>query len=146
MSEHLPEQTLFAEISGLIEQTRTTVIAQANHTVIRLYWKIGSIINTAILQDKRADYGKRIVSALATQLQSRFGRSFELRNLRRMMQFADQFMVAEYWTDLPPKQEFEQKIHALLEEARERLARRRGLTGRDKGASISLKGNRTPIK
>jgi predicted nuclease of restriction endonuclease-like (RecB) superfamily len=91
MNENIPEQALFAEISGLIEQTRTTVIAQANHTVIMLYWKIGTTVNTAILQDKRADYGKRIVSALATQLQSRFGRSFELRNLRRMMQFADQF-------------------------------------------------------
>lgn len=36
----------------------------------------------------------------------------------------DGIMVAEYWTELPPKKEFEQKIHTLLLEARERLARR----------------------
>lgn len=33
-------------------------------------------------------------------------------------------MVAEYWTALPPKQEFEKKIHTLLIEARERLEQR----------------------
>jgi hypothetical protein len=36
----------------------------------------------------------------------------------------DGIMVAEYWTELPPKKELEQKIHDLLLEARERLARR----------------------
>jgi predicted nuclease of restriction endonuclease-like (RecB) superfamily len=36
----------------------------------------------------------------------------------------DGIMVAEYWTTLPPKAEFEQKIHAILGETRERLARR----------------------
>jgi hypothetical protein len=34
-------------------------------------------------------------------------------------------MVAEYWTELPPKKDLEQKIHDLLLEVRERLARRR---------------------
>jgi hypothetical protein len=33
-----------------------------------LYWKIGNMINKAVLQEKRAEYGKRIVLALATQL------------------------------------------------------------------------------
>ncbi len=88
MADYVPEQTLFAEISTLVEQARATVAAQANHTATRLYWQIGTIINTSI---KRAEYGKQIVSTLATQLQGRFGRTFELRNLRRMMQFADQF-------------------------------------------------------
>lgn len=35
--------------------------------------------------------------------------------------------VAEYWTELPPKAEFERKIKEILHEARERLARRRQL-------------------
>ena len=34
-------------------------------------------------------------------------------------------MVAEYWTALPPKKEFETKIRALLAEAQERLERRK---------------------
>jgi hypothetical protein len=35
--------------------------------------------------------------------------------------------VAEYWTELPPKAEFERKIKEILHEARERLARRKQL-------------------
>ncbi|MDR3175260.1 MAG: DUF1016 N-terminal domain-containing protein [Desulfovibrio sp.] len=91
MNDIFPEQALFADISILIEQARATVAAQANHTATLLYWKAGRMINTVVLQEKRAEYGKRIVSALAAQLQAKFGRTFELRNLRRMMQFADQF-------------------------------------------------------
>jgi hypothetical protein len=33
--------------------------------------------------------------------------------------------VAEYWTQLPPKVEFERKIREILTEARERLERRK---------------------
>jgi predicted nuclease of restriction endonuclease-like (RecB) superfamily len=35
--------------------------------------------------------------------------------------------VAEYWTNLPPKAEFERKIKEMLAEARERLERRKSL-------------------
>ena len=41
----------------------------------------------------------------------------------------DGITVAEYWTELPPKAELEQKLHAALLEARERLARRGALLG-----------------
>lgn len=34
-------------------------------------------------------------------------------------------MVAEYWTDLPPKTELEAKLHSSLMEARERIARKK---------------------
>jgi hypothetical protein len=36
----------------------------------------------------------------------------------------DGIVLAEYWTEMPPKKEFEQKIHDLLAEARERQIRR----------------------
>lgn len=37
----------------------------------------------------------------------------------------DGIMVAEYWTDLPPKKQFEEKIHLLLAEAKERMERKK---------------------
>ena len=37
--------------------------------------------------------------------------------------------MAKYWTELPPKAELEQELHAALFEARERLARRGVLLG-----------------
>jgi hypothetical protein len=36
----------------------------------------------------------------------------------------DGILVAEYWTNLPPKAEFEKKIHDILAETRERLVQR----------------------
>jgi predicted nuclease of restriction endonuclease-like (RecB) superfamily len=188
---------------------------------------VGNRINQDVLQNNRAEYAKQIVSTLSTQLKERHGNNFELRNLRHMMQFAEQFtdsqiveplsrklswshfverqkrmiingedfnldllfyhrklkrlatielklgkfqakhkgqmelylkwldkyekqegentpiglilcaesskeqiellemhkdsiMAAEYWTDLPPKKQFEEKIHLLIAEARER--------------------------
>jgi len=37
--------------------------------------------------------------------------------------------VAEYWAELPPKAVFEQKIKEIMEEAQERLERRKSLPG-----------------
>ena len=48
----------------------------------------------------------------------------------------DGIVVAEYWTTLPPKVEFEQKIHTLLLEVRERLERRKLLL--QDGSSTNL--------
>jgi len=44
----------------------------------------------------------------------------------------DGIMVAEYWTTLPPKAEFQEKIHSIITETRERLARRQLLLSSDK--------------
>ena len=37
----------------------------------------------------------------------------------------DGIMVAEYWTELPPKKELEEKFHRALLEAKERLERKK---------------------
>lgn len=39
----------------------------------------------------------------------------------------DGIMVAEYWTELPPKKQLEQKIHSILIEAREKIERNKVL-------------------
>ena len=46
-------------------------------------------------QSIRADYGARIVAALGRQLETRYGRGFGEKNLRRMVQFATVFPDAE---------------------------------------------------
>lgn len=47
------------------------------------------------MKSKRADYGKQIVVTLSRQLTRKYGRSFEEKNLRRMLQFAEQFADEE---------------------------------------------------
>lgn len=94
-NENVPEQALFIEISTLIEQARGTVVSQVNYAVTLLFWNIGRRINEVVLQNKRAEYGKKIVVTLSRQLTEKYGRSFEEKNLRRMLQFAEQFQDIE---------------------------------------------------
>jgi predicted nuclease of restriction endonuclease-like (RecB) superfamily len=48
-------------------------------------------------------------------------------------------MIAQYWTALPPKAEFEKKIHTILAETRERMERRKLLlSGGEASAEESL--------
>lgn len=89
------EDTLLADLSQLIEQSQRQVSVAVNNTVTLLFWQVGKRINQYILQNKRAEYGKQIVSTVSTQLENKYGKNFELRNLRRMMQFADQFAEFE---------------------------------------------------
>ncbi|UAY55664.1 PDDEXK nuclease domain-containing protein [Arachidicoccus terrestris] len=83
---------LYDELSHLIEQSKSQVTTQLNSGIIMLYWLIGGRINADILQNQRADYGREIVVTLSRQLVKNYGRSFEEKNLRRMMQFSDQFV------------------------------------------------------
>ena len=84
-------KTLFNDVADMISQSRQFIYSQANSANVLLFWKIGQRINSEILKDKRADYGGRIVVTLSRQLSEKYGRNFEEKNLRRMLQFAEQF-------------------------------------------------------
>ncbi|MDR2972915.1 MAG: DUF1016 N-terminal domain-containing protein [Bacteroidales bacterium] len=68
------EQILFNDFSQLIEQSKSFVIAQANSVMTMLFWNVGKRINEVILKNKQADYGKRIVSTVSTQLTEKYGK------------------------------------------------------------------------
>ncbi len=82
---------LVQEISVLIEKSKQQVAKSANSALTLLFWQVGKRINEDILKNKYADYGKQILSTLSTKLKMQYGRNFEERNLRRMIQFAEQF-------------------------------------------------------
>ena len=82
---------MFKDLSLIIEQGIKQVAIQVNSTLTLTYWEIGKRINIDVLQNQRAEYGKQIVATVAAQLVEKYGRSFSARNLRRMMQFADEF-------------------------------------------------------
>jgi hypothetical protein len=99
------QNQLYDDIIRLIEEARNFVANTSNATITLLYWKIGNCINSDLLDNQRAEYGKQIVSLLATQLQVQYGkRGFQERNIRRMMQFAELFpdfqIVSEVATKL----------------------------------------------
>ena len=86
----LPE--LLNDLRKIINSARSRVAATANYELTAMYWHIGDRINRDVLKNERAEYGKQIVSQVATQLQEEYGtKGFEERTIRRMMQFAQQF-------------------------------------------------------
>ncbi len=82
---------LLTDISELIKHSKAQIAHTVNSTLTYLYWKIGKRINEEVLENKRATYGKQIVVSLSRQLVVDYGRSFDEKNLRRMMQFAEIF-------------------------------------------------------
>jgi predicted nuclease of restriction endonuclease-like (RecB) superfamily len=92
---------LFNDLSKIIESRKTKIIQQANNNVVLMFWEIGTRINKEILNDERAEYGKRIVQAVSAQLQTQYGSAFGLRSVRRMMQFASEFKDAKIVSTLP---------------------------------------------
>ena len=52
---------------------------------------MGQRIHKDILEEKRADYGEKIVSTLSAQLVEEFGEGFARRNLFRMIRFVEVF-------------------------------------------------------
>ena len=85
------DNDLFQDLATIIEQGKKQVAVQVNSTLTITFWQVGKRINEDVLQNKRAEYGKRIVKTIAIQLTGKYGRSFDAKNLRRMMQFADVF-------------------------------------------------------
>ncbi|MCG3165046.1 MAG: putative nuclease YhcG [Bacteroidia bacterium] len=85
------EEQLLKDVAGLIEESKQYVAQAVNATLSLMYWKIGKRINDEILQNKRAEYGKQIVVSVIRQLENRYGKGFEEKNIRRMMQFAEVF-------------------------------------------------------
>ena len=86
---NITNKSLFEKIKNLIEQTKQNVAISVNSSLTMMYWEIGNKINQDILKNQRAEYGKEIVVTLSRQLQDNFGKGFDEKNLRRMMQFAN---------------------------------------------------------
>lgn len=83
---------LINDLRQIIDSARSRVAATANYELTAMYWHIGNRINTEVLGNERAVYGKQIVSQVATRLQEEYGaKGFEERTVRRMMKFAQLF-------------------------------------------------------
>lgn len=78
-SKNKPE--LLDSIIGLIDQSRHFVAKTVNQELTLLYWNIGKNINDEILKNERADYGKKLILNLSTQLSNHYETGFNKRNL-----------------------------------------------------------------
>jgi predicted nuclease of restriction endonuclease-like (RecB) superfamily len=96
------QAALFERVSNIIESRKLRAQAAANSEATLMFWEVGQYVNSVILVEKRAAYGKQIVATLSLQLQEKYGRPFELTNLRRMMRFAERFTDYQIVATLSP--------------------------------------------
>lgn len=85
------EADLLFTISQEIELAKSNAARVVNSYITLLYWDVGRRIDEHILRKQRAKYGKQILVTLSRELATRFGKSFEEKNLRRMLQFSRAF-------------------------------------------------------
>ena len=84
-------QTLVSDVRQLIESSHAQLASTVNSALTMLYWQIGQRIRNEVLQGERAEYGEQIVSTLAAQLESDYGRGFSGKNLRHMLRFVEAY-------------------------------------------------------
>ena len=92
LMSHKPTSTssdhLLAGISQIIEQARAQVHRSVNSAMVLAYWHIGRLIVEQEQQGaSRAAYGAGQLQQLANQLTARYGKGFDISNLRRMRAF-----------------------------------------------------------
>lgn len=118
---------LLSDLRHLIAEAQRSAAAAVNIGLTMLYWRVGKRIRDEVLGQKRADYGEEIVATLSRQLAAEYGRGFEQKNLRRMLQFAETFpdetIVATLWRQLswshfrellPLKQPLQREFYAEM--------------------------------
>lgn len=121
---------LFREISALIESGKRELASQANSVLTLTYWRIGQRIRTEVLNENRADYGQQIVVTLSRQLEREYGKGFNEKHLRRMVQFAEIFddeaivvsLVRQLsWTHFIALIPIKERLHRAISIAREQV-------------------------
>lgn len=85
------DQLLFNDVSKLIEESRKHVANTVNTTLSLMYWKIGTRINTEVLQNSRAAYGKQVVASLTQQLVQKYGKGWDEKTIRHCLRSAETF-------------------------------------------------------
>lgn len=83
-----PNIDFIGEIKSLIERSKQNIAVSVNAEMTLLYWQIGERINTEVLKNNRAEYGKEIVVSLARQLTFEYGSGWGDKQLRLCMKFA----------------------------------------------------------
>ena len=91
-----PANSLQAELRILIASSRQRLAGAVNAELTRRYWSVGKRLRAEVLGGvDRAKYGDQLIKRVGDQLAQEFGRGFEAKNLRRMVQFAQVFAQPE---------------------------------------------------
>ena len=83
---------IFADVQNIIEQTRQYAYHAVNVAMVQRNWLLGKRIADEELQNaERAEYGKEIISRLASYLTDQYGKGYTKSNLYQFVQFYKMF-------------------------------------------------------
>lgn len=91
VTKDMHNHSFVGEIKSLIDQSRRNVAMSVNAEITLLYWHIGNRINTEVLKNERAEYGKEIIATLSRTLTLEFGNGWKIRHLHHCLQFAQRY-------------------------------------------------------
>jgi len=98
------DNKLFLEIKKLINERRSFVAQTVNETLSATYWHVGKIIKENVLDNKRAEYGKKIISTLSKKLTVEYGKGWSTKQLQHCLRFAETFpnieIISTLWRQL----------------------------------------------
>ena len=87
-SHDAPYQTVFGDVSGIIDAARESAARSVTAAMTAAYWLIGRrIVEFEQSGEDRAEYGTALIDSLAEELTGRFGRGFSRQNLQNMRLF-----------------------------------------------------------
>jgi len=87
---------LLGQIRGLIQNARHQALREVDAVQVQTCWRIGRyIVEFEQNGEKRATYGKKIITSLAEKLTAEYGSGFDASNLRYMRLFFQTFPICD---------------------------------------------------
>lgn len=91
---------LYAGIREVLSTSRQQARQAVNEAMVQAYWQIGRLIVEDEQQgEARAEYGKKVLPAVAKRLAEEFGKGFSLTNLKLFRQFCLAFPIGHTLCD-----------------------------------------------
>ena len=86
--KELDYEIVLGDVAGIVEVARRSALRMVNTAMAAAYWLIGRrIVEFDQGGSTRADYGSKLFTHLAKDLNTRYGRGFSERNLEQMRLF-----------------------------------------------------------
>ncbi len=89
------EEQLFADVCGIISQTKSRIATYVNTEVCLTNWYVGKRIKEDVLYNERAEYGKQILKGLSVKLTATFGNGWGINKLQHCVRSAYVFSEDE---------------------------------------------------
>ena len=99
----LKTEGLLADVRSIVEQGLQNAYRGVNAVMVKTYWQVGRrIVEEEQRGEKRAEYGKQLISSLAEDLSKSYDKGFTARDLRSYRQFYLSFTDLEIWHSRVP--------------------------------------------